>query len=126
MKIKEVSYIHAEGYNAGTFKHGPMAMIDPLKRTPIIILVLKDNFYEDMISNYQQIKARNATVVLLTNCRSSLDIENIDFIVDLPNEGLMSSFYGNFVGQLIAYYISVERGYNPDKPRNLSKELTTK
>lgn len=126
MKIKEVSYIHAEGYNAGTFKHGPMAMIDSVKRTPIIIIVVKDNFYDDMVSNFNQIKARNATIVLLTNCSKNLDIENVDFIVDLPNEGLMSSFYGNFVGQLIAYYISIAKGYNPDKPRHLSKELTTK
>jgi len=126
LKIKEVSYIHAEGYNAGTFKHGPMAMIDSVKRTPIIIIVVKDNFYDDMVSNFNQIKARNATIVLLTNCSKNLDIENVDFIVDLPNEGLMSSFYGNFVGQLIAYYISIAKGYNPDKPRHLSKELTTK
>ena len=126
MKIKEVSYIHAEGYNAGTFKHGPMAMIDSVKRTPIIIIVIKDNFYDDMVSNFSQIKARNATIVLLTNCRSSLDTNNVDFVVDLPTEGLLSSFYGNFVGQLIAYYISVAKGFNPDKPRHLSKELTTK
>jgi len=103
-----------------------MAMIDSQKRTPIIIIVVKDNFYDDMVSNFNQIKARNATIVLLTNCRSNLDVENVDFIVDIPNEGMLSSFYGNFVGQLIAYYISLARGFNPDKPRNLSKELTTK
>lgn len=126
MKIKEVSYIHAEGYNAGTFKHGPMAMIDSVKRTPIIIIIVKDNFYDDMVSNFNQIKARNATIVLLTNCRISLDTSNVDFIVDLPTEGLLSSFYSNFIGQLIAYYISIAKGLNPDKPRHLSKELTTK
>ena len=126
MKIKEVSYIHAEGYNAGTFKHGPLAMIDSIKRTPIIIIVVKDNFKDDMITSLQQIVARNATVILLTNIRSFVDTSNVDFVVDLPEEGILSSFYGNFVGQLISYYIAVELGYNPDKPRNLSKELTTK
>jgi len=126
LKIKEVSYIHAEGYNAGTFKHGPLAMIDSIKRTPIIIIVVKDNFKDDMITSLQQIVARNATVILLTNIRSFVDTSNVDFVVDLPEEGILSSFYGNFVGQLISYYIAVELGYNPDKPRNLSKELTTK
>ncbi len=126
MKIKEVSYIHAEGYNAGTFKHGPIAMIDSNIRTPIIIIVVKDDFMDDMITSLQQIKARNATIILFTNIRNSLDTSNIDFIVDLPEEGLLSSFYGNFIGQLISYYISIELGFNPDKPRNLSKELTTK
>jgi glucosamine--fructose-6-phosphate aminotransferase (isomerizing) len=126
LKIKEVSYIHAEGYNAGSFKHGPLAMIDSEIRTPIIIIVVKDDFMDDMITSLQQIKARNATVILLTNIRSLLDSSNIDFIVDLPEEGLLSSFYGNFVGQLISYYISIELGYNPDKPRHLSKELTTR
>ena len=126
LKIKEVSYIHAEGYNAGTFKHGPIAMIDSNIRTPIIIIVVKDDFMDDMITSLQQIKARNATIILFTNIRNSLDTSNIDFIVDLPEEGLLSSFYGNFIGQLISYYISIELGFNPDKPRNLSKELTTK
>ncbi len=127
MKIKEVSYIHAEGYNSGTFKHGPIAMIDSVKRTPVIIIVAKDNFYDDMVSNYLQIKSRNATVVLLTNASDKeLDIEGTDFVVNLPKEGLLSSFYAVFIGQMIAYYISVAKGLNPDKPRQLSKELTTK
>jgi glucosamine 6-phosphate synthetase-like amidotransferase/phosphosugar isomerase protein len=65
-------------------------------------------------------------VVLLTNCRNSIDISKIEYVVDLPEEGLMSSFYGVFAGQLIAYYIAIIKGFNPDKPRHLSKELTTK
>ncbi len=127
MKIKEVSYIHAEGYNAGTFKHGPIAMIDSKKRTPVIIIVVKDNFYDDMVTNYLQVKSRNATLVLLTNtAEDELDVDGIDFVVRLPSEGLLASFYGVFIGQLIAYYLAVEKGYNPDKPRQLSKEITTK
>lgn len=127
LKIKEVSYIHAEGYNAGTFKHGPIAMIDSKKRTPVIIIVVKDNFYDDMVSNYYQIKSRNATIVLITNVsENELDTEGIDYIIRIPTEGMLSSFYAVFVGQLISYYLSVSRGINPDKPRQLSKEITTK
>jgi len=127
LKIKEVSYIHAEGYNAGTFKHGPIAMIDSALRTPVIMIVVKDNFYDDMVSSYNQIKSRNATVVLLTNAsEKELDYEDVDFLIKLPNEEMLSSFYAVFIGQLIAYYLAVSKGYNPDKPRQLSKELTTK
>jgi glucosamine--fructose-6-phosphate aminotransferase (isomerizing) len=126
LKIKEVSYIHAEGYNAGTFKHGPIAMIDSELRTPVIVIVAKDNFYDDMVSNYSQIKSRNATTILLTNCKDSLDTDGVDFIVEFPNDGLMSSFYAVFAGQMIAYYLALEKGFDPDKPRQLSKEITTK
>lgn len=126
LKIKEVSYIHAEAFNAGTFKHGAIAMIDSVKRTPVIVIVVKDNWLDDMISNYNQIKARNATVVLMTDCKEEIDTEGIDSIVHIPKSGLMSSLYAVFVGQLIAYYCSVIKGYNPDKPRQLSKEITTK
>ena len=101
-------------------------MIDSIKRTPIIIIVVKDNFYDDMVTSYSQIKARNAFIILLTNCRDSLDTDKVDYIIDLPEEGLLSSYYAVFAGQLIAYYIAVCKGYNPDKPRHLSKELTTK
>jgi glucosamine--fructose-6-phosphate aminotransferase (isomerizing) len=101
-------------------------MIDSKARTPIIIIVVKDNFYEDMISSYQQVKSRNATVVLITNCDEDLETEGVDYVVNIPKDGLLSSFYAVFVGQIIAYYSSVYKGYNPDKPRQLSKEITTK
>jgi len=102
-------------------------MIDSSIRTPVIIIVVKDNFFEDMAASYHQIKSRNATVVLMTNSSGSeLDYENLDYCIKLPNEGLMSSFYAVFIGQMIAYYLAITKGYNPDKPRQLSKELTTK
>jgi glucosamine--fructose-6-phosphate aminotransferase (isomerizing) len=102
-------------------------MIDSSIRTPVIIIVVKDNFFEDMSASYHQIKSRNATVVLMTNASGSeLDYENLDYCIKLPNEGLMSSFYAVFIGQMIAYYLAITKVYNPDKPRQLSKELTTK
>lgn len=128
LKIKEVSYIHSEAYNAGAFKHGPIAMIDSSKRTPVIVIVVDDENYDDMLSGYNQVKSRNATIILLTNCKEKFvsSTDKIDHIVELPGSGMMSSFYAIFAGQLIAYHCSVEKGINPDKPRQLSKEITTK
>lgn len=126
LKIKEVSYIHSEAYNASSFKHGPMAMIDPFQRTPVIIIVVKDNYFEDMVASFEQLKLRNANIILLTNASSEMEVSKIDYVVNLPTEGIMSSYYAVFFGQLIAYYFSLAKGLNPDKPRNLSKELTTK
>jgi glucosamine--fructose-6-phosphate aminotransferase (isomerizing) len=101
-------------------------MIDSVERTPVICIVVKDNFYDDMLSAYSQAKSRNATVILLTNCKESMDTEGVEHVIEFPNKGLLSSFFAVFAGQLIAYYLAVERGYNPDKPRQLSKEITTK
>jgi glucosamine--fructose-6-phosphate aminotransferase (isomerizing) len=101
-------------------------MIDSINRTPVIIIVVKDNFYDDMVTSLHQVIARNAFVILLTNCKNSIDTSKVDYCIELPEEGLMSSYYAVFAGQLIAYYIAISKGYNPDKPRNLSKELTTK
>lgn len=101
-------------------------MIDSLARTPIIIIVVKDNFFDDLNSSYQQVKSRNSTLILITNCKDDLETEGIDHIVEIPKEGMLSSFYAVFVGQIIAYYCSVLKGFNPDKPRQLSKEITTK
>lgn len=101
-------------------------MIDSEHRTPVIIIVVKDSFFDDMVSNFNQLKARNATTILLTNAASEIETDGVDFIVTLPMEGMLSSFYAVFIGQMIAYYVAVLKGYNPDKPRQLSKEITTK
>ena len=79
-----------------------------------------------MVTSYSQIKARNATIILLTNCAEKLETNGVDFIFNLPLDGILSSFYAVFIGQLIAYYLAVAKGLNPDKPRQLSKEITTK
>lgn len=101
-------------------------MIDSQTRTPVIIIVVRDNFMDDLISSYQQIKARNATVILITNCKEDLETDGVDHLIEIPKDGLLSSFYAVFVGQITAYYCSVLKGFNPDKPRQLSKEITTK
>jgi len=101
-------------------------MIDENARTPVLLIVVKDNYFDDMKASFEQLKLRGATVILLTNAPEELNIEKVDYVIELPKEGLMSSFYAVFFGQLLAYYVSLKKGFNPDKPRNLSKELTTK
>ena len=103
-------------------------MIDSNKRTPVIVIVSNDDYFDDMLTSFNQIKSRNATTILLTNCKQKLEIDDstLDHIVEYPDVGIMSSFFAAFIGQLIAYYTAVEKNYNPDKPRQLSKEITTK
>ncbi len=124
LKIKEVSYIHAEGYNGLNFKHGPLAMIDSKKRTPVIIIIDRNNNFDEMKSIFEIIKNKNATIILISNAIDKLEVSKVDFIVEIPNQGIMSSLYAIFVGQFLAYNISIKKGFNPDKPRHLSKEVT--
>lgn len=124
LKIKEVTYIHAEGYNTQTFKHGPLAMIDSEKRTPVIIIVDKNDNFETAKTVFEIVKNKNATLILITNAEEKLETKGVDFVFNIPDHGIMSSFYAIFFGQFLAYYIALKKGFNPDKPRNLSKEVT--
>lgn len=124
LKIKEVSYIHAEGMNSLSFKHGPIAMIDPETKTPVLIIVDKNDCFDESKSVFEIVKHKSPTMILITNDRDSLELNGVDFVVDIPNNGILSSFFAVFVGQLIGYYCCIEKGLNPDKPRNLSKEVT--
>jgi glucosamine--fructose-6-phosphate aminotransferase (isomerizing) len=124
LKIKEVSYIHAEGINALNFKHGPIAMIDPEQRTPVIMIVDKNDYFEEMKALFEIVKHKQPTMILITNAVNSLDLNGVDFVVEMPNQGFLSSFFAVFIGQMIGYYCCVMKGLNPDKPRNLSKEVT--
>ena len=124
LKVKEVSYIHAEGLNALNFKHGPIAMIDPIEKTPVIIIVEKNDHFEQMKSVFEIVKHKNPTLILITNAANDLETKGVDFVVEIPNHGFLSSFYAIFIGQLLGYNICLEKDLNPDKPRNLSKEVT--
>ncbi len=121
LKFKEISYIHGEAYAGGELKHGPLSLIE--KGVPVIALVQKDETYEKMIGSIKEVKARGAYVVAITD---SEEIGNIvdDAIVVECKEKLLYPFYFIIPLQLIAYYTSVERGINPDKPRNLAKSVT--
>ncbi|MCZ7648863.1 MAG: glutamine--fructose-6-phosphate transaminase (isomerizing) [Planctomycetota bacterium] len=123
LKLKEVSYIHAEGYDAAEMKHGPIALID--EKMPVVILALSGRRYEKILSNIQEVKARGGRVIAI----ASHDDREIGKLVDdvLPvhdDRGIMNSAVCAVPLQLIAYHIAVARGCDVDKPRNLAKSVT--
>ena len=124
LKLKELSYIHAEGYPAGEMKHGPLALIE--KGMPVVVLAPRDNYYKKTISNMQEVIARGAKVLLVTN-KSNDEIvsENIweTIEVETTNEDLLP-FLLTIPLQKLAYYSALKKGYDIDKPRNLAKSVT--
>ena len=123
LKLKEVSYIHAEGYPAGEMKHGPIALID--ERMPVVALALDDGLRDKMRSNIEEVKARRGRVIaFVSDGDQSLD-GVADEVVALPRvEPLLSPMVSVVAMQLLAYYIAVERGCDVDQPRNLAKTVT--
>src|SRR5690242_20704491 len=127
LKLKEISYIHAEGYPAGEMKHGPIALID--ERMPVVTIAPRDLVFEKMISNIQEVKARGGSVIALTTrgqdkLSAILDPAN-DFVVDLPRAPeLLTPIVMTIPLQLLAYDIAVRRGCDVDQPRNLAKSVT--
>lgn len=123
LKLKEVSYIHAEGYGAGEMKHGPLAMID--ENFPTVAIALKDSVYEKMTSNMQEIKARGGPIIALAS-EGDEEIKKIaNDVVYLPKTlEMLSPILTALPLQLFAYHIASLKGYNVDKPRNLAKSVT--
>ena len=123
LKLKEVSYIHAEGYAAGEMKHGPFALLGT--NTPVIAIVAKDNTYEAMLTNIKEIKARKSPLIALAE-EGDEDIEELaDFVIAVPRVDTIFSPVVNVVAlQLLAYYTARERGCPIDFPRNLAKSVT--
>jgi glucosamine--fructose-6-phosphate aminotransferase (isomerizing) len=127
LKLKEISYIHAEGYPAGEMKHGPIALIDD--EMPVVAIAPRDHVFEKMIGNMQEVKARGGSVVAVTSrgddkLRSILD-RSRDFIVELPEAtALLTPILMVVPLQLLAYDIAVRRGCDVDQPRNLAKSVT--
>jgi glucosamine--fructose-6-phosphate aminotransferase (isomerizing) len=127
LKLKEISYIHAEGYPAGEMKHGPIALID--ERMPVVTLAPNDHVFEKMIGNMQEVKARGGSVVALTTrgqdkLRSILDPAH-DFVIEVPAAPeLLTPILMVVPLQLLAYDIAVRRGCDVDQPRNLAKSVT--
>ena len=124
LKLKELSYIHAEGYPAGEMKHGPLALIE--EGMPVVVLAPRDNYYKKTISNMQEVIARGAKVLLVTN-KSSDEVvsENIweKIEVESANEDLLP-FLLTIPLQKLAYYSALKKGFDIDKPRNLAKSVT--
>jgi glucosamine--fructose-6-phosphate aminotransferase (isomerizing) len=123
LKLKEISYIHAEGYGAGEMKHGPLAMID--ENFPTIALCPSDSVYEKMISNIQEIKARKGPVIAIAT-QGNEDIKTIaDDVIYIPKTlEMLTPILSVIPLQLFAYYMGILKGYDVDKPRNLAKSVT--
>jgi glucosamine--fructose-6-phosphate aminotransferase (isomerizing) len=127
LKLKEISYIHAEGYPAGEMKHGPIALID--ERMPVVTIAPHDGVFEKMIGNMQEVKARGGSVIALTTrgddkLRAILDTSS-DFILEVPAAPeLLTPILMTVPLQLLAYDIAVRRGCDVDQPRNLAKSVT--
>ncbi|XP_026191154.1 uncharacterized protein LOC34622859 [Cyclospora cayetanensis] len=123
LKIKEISYIHAEGFAGGALKHGPFALIDDQKRTPVIMIVLADQHAALMINAAQQVKARGAYLVCITDIPELVQDVADDYIV-VPSNGPLTALLSAIPLQLLAYELSVGKSINPDKPRGLAKTVT--
>ena len=124
LKLKELSYIHAEGYPAGEMKHGPLALIE--EGMPVVVLAPRDNYYKKTISNMQEVIARGAKVLLITNkSKDEVVSENIweTIEVESTNEDLLP-FLLTIPLQKLAYYSALKKGFDIDKPRNLAKSVT--
>ncbi len=124
LKLKELAYVHAEGYPAGEMKHGPLALIE--EGMPVVVLAPRDNHYKKTISNMQEVIARGAKVLLITNkSKDEIQSENIWETIAVENfsEDLLP-FLTTIPLQKLAYYSALQKGYDIDKPRNLAKSVT--
>jgi glucosamine--fructose-6-phosphate aminotransferase (isomerizing) len=123
LKLKEVSYIHAEGYPAAEMKHGPIALID--KNMPVVILALRGRRYDKILGNIEEVKARGGMVIAIATEGAEEIREKADDIVFIPvSTEAVSPILAVVPLQLFAYYIAVKRGCHVDQPRNLAKSVT--
>ena len=123
LKLKEISYIHAEGYPAGEMKHGPIALVD--ETLPVVFVASRDALFEKMISNINEIKSRGGNVIVITDeCRDDI-VGLSDYCINVPGTNVyLDSVLMTIPLQLIAYHIAVLRGCDVDQPRNLAKSVT--
>ena len=123
LKLKELSYLHAEGYPAGEMKHGPLALIE--EGLPVVILAPKDRYFEKTISNMQEVIARGGKVILISNENNDIISENVRFTLEIPKtDDYLMPFLMTIPLQLLAYHVASLKNCDIDKPRNLAKSVT--
>ena len=123
LKLKEISYIHAEGYPAAEMKHGPIALID--KEMPVVVIATKKGYYEKVVSNIQEIKSREGRIIAIVSKGDTQVKELADYCIEIPDSSeSFSPILSTIPLQLLSYYIAVQRGCNVDQPRNLAKSVT--
>ncbi len=123
LKLKEISYIHAEGYPAAEMKHGPIALID--EKMPVIVIAPKQGHYDKVVSNIQEIKSRSGKIIAIVTKGDSQVKELADHVIEIPETSdALSPLLTTIPLQLLSYHIAVKRGCNVDQPRNLAKSVT--
>jgi glucosamine--fructose-6-phosphate aminotransferase (isomerizing) len=123
LKLKEISYIHAEGYPAAEMKHGPIALID--ENMPVVFVAPHDSVFDKIVSNIQEVKARGGRVIAITSQKEDVLEDLIDYEIRIPQtEDMLYPILSVIPLQLLAYYVAVKRGLNVDQPRNLAKSVT--
>lgn len=123
LKLKEISYIHAEGYPAAEMKHGPIALID--SDMPVVVIATRNSMYEKVLSNIQEIKARKGKVIALVTKGDDTISKMVDEVIELPDtQECLEPLVATIPLQLLAYHIAVCKGKNVDQPRNLAKSVT--
>lgn len=124
LKLKEISYIHAEAYAGGELKHGPIALID--KNTPTVAIIPHDTIFEKMLSNLEEIKARSGKIIAITDSAGAFKLKNIcDECIIAPTSSILTMpFVITAPVQLLAYYVALQKGTDVDQPRNLAKSVT--
>ncbi|MEM9327753.1 MAG: glutamine--fructose-6-phosphate transaminase (isomerizing) [Bacteroidota bacterium] len=123
LKLKEISYIHAEGYPAAEMKHGPIALID--ENMPVVFIATRDGSYDKIVSNVQEVKARKGVVIAIVTEGDVLIPKMADFVIEVPStHEILMPLVSVIPLQLLSYHIAVMRGCNVDQPRNLAKSVT--
>jgi len=123
LKLKEISYIHAEGYPAAEMKHGPIALID--EEMPVVFIATRDSSYEKVVSNIQEVKARKGRVISVVTEGDKLIPQMSEFVIEIPSvHEALTPLVSVIPLQLLSYHIAVMRGCNVDQPRNLAKSVT--
>jgi len=123
LKLKEISYIHAEGYPAAEMKHGPIALIE--EGYPVIVVAINKGHYEKVVSNIQEIKSRKGKIIAIVTEGDTTVSETADHIIEIPEvDEALSPLLTTIPLQLLSYHVAVLRGCNVDQPRNLAKSVT--
>jgi glutamine---fructose-6-phosphate transaminase (isomerizing) len=123
LKLKEISYIHAEGYPAAEMKHGPIALID--ENMPVWVIATNTNHYEKIVSNIMEVKARKGEIFAVVKEGDTIISQLADHVIEIPaTEEVFSPMLSVIPLQLLAYHAAVMRGCNVDQPRNLAKSVT--
>jgi len=123
LKLKEISYIHAEGYPAAEMKHGPIALVE--ETLPVIFVATRDSYHEKIISNIQEIKARKGKVIAVTTEGDDVISSMADDVIEVPEaDEIIAPVLSTIPMQLLAYHIGIARNLDVDKPRNLAKSVT--